>query len=173
MRLDVPKFWSSDPKSWIFAINEYFTLHATPNEQRLRIIEFNLEGDASEWFCWMTRNNPINTWEEFITSVRNRFGPSKYEDPQGALSKLLQTETVAHYQSEFEKLINRVTDVSETLLISFYISGLKPAIQRELLISRPSTLGDAFALARITKACFGDQWATTIPANSSSSTNTT
>ncbi|GJW61762.1 ty3-gypsy retrotransposon protein [Tanacetum coccineum] len=119
----------------------------------------------------MTRNNLISTWDEFVTSVRNRFGPSKYEDPQGALSKLLQIETVAHYQSEFEKLMNRVTDVSETLLISFYISGLKPAIQRELLISRPSTLGDAFALARITEARFGDQWATTTP--SSSSTNTT
>nr|GEX36989.1 probable pre-mRNA-splicing factor ATP-dependent RNA helicase DEAH5 [Tanacetum cinerariifolium] len=171
MRLDVPKFRGSDPESWIFSINEYFTLHATPNEQRLRIIGFNLEGDASEWFRWMTRNNLINTWEEFITSVRNRFGPSKYEDPQGALSKLLQTETVAHYQSQYEKLMNRVTDVSETLLISFYISGLKPAIQRELLISRPSTLGDAFALARITEARFGPSGATAEPDDSLETSN--
>ncbi|GKF09215.1 hypothetical protein Tco_0043439, partial [Tanacetum coccineum] len=28
---------------------------------------------------------------KFSDSVKNRFGPSKYEDPQGALSKLLQT----------------------------------------------------------------------------------
>ncbi|KAJ9542329.1 hypothetical protein OSB04_028835 [Centaurea solstitialis] len=172
MRLDVPKFRGSDTEGWIFAINEYFTLHATTSEQRLWIIGFNLEGDASEWFRSMTRNNLITTWDEFIASVRNRFGPSKYEDPHGALSKLLQTDTVAHYQGEFEKLMNRVTDVSETLLISFYIV-LKLAIQRELLITRPQTLGDAFALARITEARFSDQWATTTPAPPSSFPNTT
>nr|GEU49398.1 retrotransposon protein, putative, unclassified [Tanacetum cinerariifolium] len=48
MRLDVPKFNGSDPDSWIFAINEYFSLLETTPEQRLRIIGFNLEGDAAE-----------------------------------------------------------------------------------------------------------------------------
>nr|GEX70169.1 Ty3/gypsy retrotransposon protein [Tanacetum cinerariifolium] len=65
-------------------------------------------------------------------SVQMRFGPCKYEDPQGALSKLLQKGTVTQYQSEFEKLMNHATDVSEGFLISFYVSGLKPATQREL-----------------------------------------
>nr|GEV56887.1 reverse transcriptase domain-containing protein [Tanacetum cinerariifolium] len=68
------------------------------------------------------------------------------------------------YQSEFEKLMNRVTDISETLLISFYISGLKPTIQRELLITKPTTLGDAFSLARITEARLEDQSPTSTPA---------
>ncbi|GJW45377.1 ty3-gypsy retrotransposon protein [Tanacetum coccineum] len=48
--------------------------------------------------------------------------------------------------------MNRVSDVSESLLTSFYISGLKSAIQCELLVSRPTSLGDAFALARVTEA---------------------
>ncbi|GJZ40818.1 ty3-gypsy retrotransposon protein [Tanacetum coccineum] len=87
MRLDVPKFSGSDP-----------------------------ERDAAEWFRWMTRNRLIDTWDGFLESAKNRFGPCKYEDPQGALSKLLQTGTVAQYQSEFEKLMNRVTEISENLL---------------------------------------------------------
>ncbi|GKD62570.1 hypothetical protein Tco_1300079 [Tanacetum coccineum] len=33
--------------------------------------------------------------------------------------------------------MNRVTDVSEGLLNSFYISGLKPAIQRDWMIRKP------------------------------------
>ncbi|GKB16494.1 hypothetical protein Tco_0850417, partial [Tanacetum coccineum] len=45
---------------------------------------------AAEWFRWMSRNGLITTWDRFVESVKNRFGPSKYEDPQGALSKLLQ-----------------------------------------------------------------------------------
>ncbi|GJU90377.1 AIG1-like protein [Tanacetum coccineum] len=44
---------------------------------------------------------------EFVESVKNRFGPSKYKDLQGALSKLLQLGTVEDYQREFEKLMNR------------------------------------------------------------------
>ncbi|GJT02811.1 retrotransposon-related protein [Tanacetum coccineum] len=94
-----------------------------------------LDGNAAEWFWWMTRNKLITTWDGFLESVQNRFGPCKYEDPQGALLKLLQ----------------------KGLLISFYISGLKPAIQRELLVSKPTSLGDAFSLAHVTEARLEDQ----------------
>nr|GEU49397.1 hypothetical protein [Tanacetum cinerariifolium] len=160
MPLDVPKFNGSDRDIWIFAINEYFSLLETTPEHRLRIIGFNLEEDAAEWYRWMTHNKLITSWDGFLESVQNRFGPSKYEDPQGALSELLHTGSVAQYQSEFEKLMKRVTDVSESLLISFYSSGLKPAIQRELLVSKPTSLGDAFALARVTEARFADHWST-------------
>ncbi|GJZ53954.1 ty3-gypsy retrotransposon protein, partial [Tanacetum coccineum] len=168
MRLDMPKFNGVDPKSWIFAINEYFTLLATPGEQQLKVVGFNLEGDTTEWFRRMTHNKLMTSWIGFLDSVRNHFGPSKYEDPQGVLSKLLQLGTIAQYQGEFEKLMNRVMDISENLLISFYISGLKPTIQRELLIAKPTTLGDAFSLACITKARLEDQAPTSVTA-----TNTT
>ncbi|GKC93443.1 hypothetical protein Tco_1158885 [Tanacetum coccineum] len=77
-------------------------------------------------------------------------------DAEYALSKLLQMGTVAEYQSEFEILINRVTGISENLLKSFYISGLKPALQCALLRSNPITLGKAFSLARVTEARFTD-----------------
>ncbi|GJT85954.1 zinc finger, CCHC-type containing protein [Tanacetum coccineum] len=59
---------------------------------------------------------------------------------------------VAEYQSEFEILINRVTGISQSLLKSFYISGLKLTLQIELLRARPTTLGEAFYLARIIEA---------------------
>ncbi|GJX70629.1 hypothetical protein Tco_0307800 [Tanacetum coccineum] len=90
----------------------------------------------------------------FEESVKNRFGPSKYEDPQWALSKLLQLGVVEDYQLEFVKLMNKVTDIPDSLLISFYISGLKLNLQHELLVSRPTMLGDAFSLACITEARF-------------------
>ncbi|GJS05124.1 hypothetical protein Tco_0321632 [Tanacetum coccineum] len=131
MRLDVPKFLGIDPESWIFSITEYFSLLNTPVDQRLRIVGFNLEGEAAEWFRWMTRNGLITNWDAFVD--------------------------IAQYQSEFEKLMNRVTDISENLLISFYVSGLKPNLQREVLVAKPTNLGDAFALARVTEARLDDQ----------------
>ncbi|GKB20194.1 polypyrimidine tract-binding protein homolog 3 [Tanacetum coccineum] len=74
-----------------------------------------------------------------------------------ALAKLLQMSMVAEYQSEFDILINRVTEISLNLLKSFYISGLKLALQLELLRSKPTTLGEAFSLARIAEAHFEDE----------------
>ena len=76
---------------------------------------------------------------------------------QDALSKLLQMGTMAEYQSKFEVLINRLTGISENLLKSFYISGLKPALQCALLRSNSTTLGEAFSLARTTEAYLEDE----------------
>nr|GFC75071.1 Ty3/gypsy retrotransposon protein [Tanacetum cinerariifolium] len=156
MQLDVLKFSRVDPESWIFAINEYFSLLNTPVDQRLRLVGFNLEGAAVKWFRWMTMNGLITIWARFEESVKNFFGPSKYEDSQGALSKLLQLGMVKDYQREFEKLMNRVTDIPDSLLISFYILGLKLKVnlQHELLVSKPTTLGDVFSLAHIIEARF-------------------
>nr|GEV06053.1 retrovirus-related Pol polyprotein from transposon opus [Tanacetum cinerariifolium] len=50
---------------------------------------FNLKGAVTEWFRWMTRKGLITDWPRFEESVKNRCGPSMYEDPQGALSKEL------------------------------------------------------------------------------------
>ncbi|GJW64147.1 retrotransposon-related protein [Tanacetum coccineum] len=141
MRFEVPKFNRTEPESWIFTIQEYFDLLQTIEDQRLNVVGFNLVGSTVEWFRWMSRNKLITNWEGFLESVRNRFGLCKYEDLQGSLFKLLQTGTVVQYQSEFEKLMNRVTDISENLLISFYMSGLKLTLQRELLVSKPTSLG--------------------------------
>ncbi|GJU58647.1 ribonuclease H-like domain-containing protein [Tanacetum coccineum] len=75
-------------------------------------------------------------------------------DAKDALSKFLQMGTVAEYESKFVILANRVTGISENLLKSFYISGLKPTLQCALLRSNPTTLGEAFSLARAMKARF-------------------
>nr|GEY77139.1 hypothetical protein [Tanacetum cinerariifolium] len=53
--------------------------------------------------------------------------------------------------------MNHVTYISEALLISFYISGHKPHLQRELLVAKPTTRGEVFALARVTEARLVDQ----------------
>ncbi|GKD66107.1 hypothetical protein Tco_1308215, partial [Tanacetum coccineum] len=76
------------------------------------------------------------------------------QDARYALSKLLQRGTVAEYESEFLMLIKRVTGISESLLKSFYISGLKPLLQCALLRLAPTTLGEAFSIARIMEARF-------------------
>ncbi|GKA71813.1 hypothetical protein Tco_0778029 [Tanacetum coccineum] len=73
------------------------------------------------------------------------------QDAEYALSKLLQMGTVAGYQNEFEMLIKRVT-ISESLLNSFYISGL--TLDLQCLLLSPKTLDKAFSLAHAAETRF-------------------
>lgn len=130
MKMDVPKFDGSDPSGWIFRIEEFFAFHNAPDDLRLSIVSFHLEGRASAWFRWMKANNLITSWASFLLNVKQRFGDSIYEDPQGALSKLSQTSSVADFQTAFEDMMNKVSGVSESLLVSFFISGLRSDIRR-------------------------------------------
>nr|GEV78148.1 prolyl oligopeptidase family protein [Tanacetum cinerariifolium] len=114
MCLDVLKFSGDDLDRWILAITKYFSLLNTLADQRLRIVGFNLEGVATEWFRWMSWNVGY------------------------------------HLLSVCEK----VTDIPDSFLISFYIPGVKVNLQHELLVLRPTTLGDAFSLVRIIEARF-------------------
>ena len=147
-KLEVPRFDGSDPNGWLFRVEAFFDYHGTPDDLRLQIVSFHLEERAAVWFQWASRNNLLSSWPEFVTAVRHRFGPAVFEDFEGNLSKLTQTGSVSDFQAAFEDLMNKVTEISEPLLISFFITGLKPAIRRKLLFNRPSSLMEAFALAR-------------------------
>ncbi|KAL5823102.1 hypothetical protein ACOSQ4_021002 [Xanthoceras sorbifolium] len=156
MKLEVPKFDRVDPNGWAFRITEFFDFHSTPEALCLRIVSFHLEGRASAWYQWMKANDLLTTWADFLQNLKFRFGSSLYEDHQGNLSKLTQKSTVAEFQTEFEDLMNKVTGISEPLLISIFITGLRSDIRRELLLSRPTSLMEAFALARVYEA-WGDE----------------
>lgn len=54
---------------------------------------------------------------------------------------------MAEFQSEFEQLMNRVTGISEDLLISLFVGGLKSTLKRDLM-NKPRSLTEAFELAR-------------------------
>nr|GMD54383.1 Ty3/gypsy retrotransposon protein [Ipomoea batatas] len=141
-RLDVPKFDGADPQCWIFNIQEYFNFHQTPELQRLQIVGFCLEGDASERFRWMKQNRMLYGWHDFLEKVEQRFGTMQFEDPLADLAKLTQTGTMGDFQAIFEKLLNKVP--SKTTIPAFsnstrptgnIVQGLLPAPK----ITQPST----------------------------------
>lgn len=137
---------------WVFRIEEFFDFHNTPDHIRLRIVSFHMEGRAASWFQWAKANHLLSSWPEFIDGLLQCFGTSLYEDHHGALSKLTQTSTVAEFQTQFEEIMNRVSGVPENLLISFFLSGLRPDVRREMSIVKPTSLMESFSLAKIYEA---------------------
>ncbi|VFQ74333.1 unnamed protein product [Cuscuta campestris] len=176
-KMDPPVTDGSDPHTWLFKATEFFEFNAIPEEGRLKVTGLMLDGAAVEWFRRMKRNDLINTWADFEEQFKFRFDPEMYEDYFGLLAKLQQTTTLMAYQTEFERLMNKVEGVTEATLISVFISGLKDPVRRELRVNRPSTLNGAFALARETAAKYEElqaptrkNWAPTYPKPTSNPT---
>ena len=88
MKLDVPRFDSSDATGWIFKITQFFEYHTTPDHERLMIASFYMEGQALAWFQWMHRNGQLSSWPAFLHALHSRFASTTYEDPTGLLCKL-------------------------------------------------------------------------------------
>ena len=88
LKLKDPRFDASDPNGWLFHVEAFFDYHGTPDDLRLQIVSFHLEGRAAAWFQWASRNNLLASWPEVVTVVRHHFGPAIFEDFEGNLSKL-------------------------------------------------------------------------------------
>ncbi|CAJ2641599.1 unnamed protein product [Trifolium pratense] len=157
IKLEIPRFDGSDALGWIFKINQFFEFHRTPEEQRLNIASFYMEGEALSWYQWMHNNGSLHTWQAFLHALETRFAPSQYEDPKGALFKLCQTSTIWEYQKSFETLDNRITDLPHQFYLSCFISGLRADIRREVMAFQPASLTQAISLAKLQEEKLNDK----------------
>ncbi|KAA8539377.1 hypothetical protein F0562_026069 [Nyssa sinensis] len=149
LKLQFPKFNGEDPMGWIYKAEQYFEYQGIRADQRVQLASFHLEGIALQWHRWHTKFREPPTWEELTKAVLLRFGPTEFEDPSEALSRLKQTTTVATYQEAFERLSHRVDKLPETFLIGCFIAGLRDDIRLDVKIKQPRTLADTIGVARL------------------------
>lgn len=143
LKLDVQCFNSTDTHGLIFKISQFFTYHQTPEEERIIIASFYLDGAALSWYQWMYWNRQIVSWDQFLTALETRFAPTAFDDPWGNLFKLTQSTIVASYLAEFEALANRLEGLSAADLLSCFVSGLKLEIRHEVVAQQPTTISQA------------------------------
>lgn len=53
LRLDFPKFDGTNPDEWILKAQQFFEYYKTPDDQRLQIAFFHMEGKALSWYSWL------------------------------------------------------------------------------------------------------------------------
>ncbi|GJZ83913.1 AIG1-like protein [Tanacetum coccineum] len=92
-----PRRWHNSTQQQAEAFQAQFeTLRA-----ELQAVSGNFKGDQEVTVIKMTRNGLITTCAKFVESVKNRFGPSKYEDPNEALLELLQLARVISIKTHY------------------------------------------------------------------------
>jgi uncharacterized coiled-coil protein SlyX len=159
LKIDLFKYdGTEDPSGWTLLADQYFLLHQIPPAQRLLYASFHLKGATLQYYKYLQHAGELNDWVSFIQALEKRFGPTEYEDPEGELSKLRQTSTVAAYQSQFENLAQRIDGLLDRFLTRTFISGLKDDIKTNVNSFRPTSLKDAIGLARLQeKSSSGDR----------------
>lgn len=147
IKVDIPKFDGTEAEHWIYSARRYFIFNKVPEDQKLLIASFHMEGLARKWFSWMEASNMLSTWVNFVDAVVRKFTKLHYQLPGGKLSKLVQTGTVAEYQSMFEEMCTRVLGLTEYFILEMYISGLKEDIQADVVMGKPADIHEAFELS--------------------------
>jgi len=149
VKLDFPRFDGTEPVTWILKAQQFFTYSQTPENQKVPIAAFHMEGRALTWYHWLMDAGHTGGWEEFVFALKTRFAPSAFDDPVGAFTKLKQTSTVEDYQVQFEILSNRIQGMSEEFKVSTFLSGLKEEVRIMVTMLKSTTLSSAFGLAKL------------------------
>lgn len=157
LKLEVPRFDGQDPLGWIFKISQFFDYQGVPEQERLTVVSFYMEGPALSWYQWMMRNGFLTSWSAMLQALESRFAPSFYDNPHGALFKLLQRGSVNDYLTEFERLANRTVGLAPPFLLSCFISGLNPDLRREVQALQPMSLPQVVALVKLQEDMLQDR----------------
>jgi hypothetical protein len=150
LKIDLFKYDGiEDPCGWTLLVDLYFSLHQIPPAQRLIYASFHLKGAALQYSKYLQHAGELNDWVSFIQALKKRFGPTEYKDPEGEVSKLHQTSTIAAYQSQFENLAQRIDGLPDRFLTRTFIHGLKDDIKINVKSFRRTSLKDAISLTRL------------------------
>lgn len=79
-----------------------------------------MEGKALVWFQDLEAYGTITSWDGFVQALQTWFGPTSYEDPMEALTRLRQTSIIEHYNSQFDHLSNQLQGLVEPYKLSCF-----------------------------------------------------
>ncbi|GFS32949.1 hypothetical protein Acr_00g0025540 [Actinidia rufa] len=108
---------------------------------------FHLDGIALQWHRWLTKFQGPLSWANFTTALLRRFGPTNFDNPPEALTRLKQTTMMEVYQDEFERISQLIDALPESHLIGCFIAGLKDDIRLDVKLKKPRTLTEAIGVA--------------------------
>jgi Retrotransposon gag protein len=139
---------------WIDQLELYFQINPTTNElKRILSAVSLLRGDAFNWFRALQRSSQdfvFPNWATFRAEFLAQFvSITDVQIAEMDLAKLTQTGSISEYDRVFRNVTLRIPDMTDQEKRRWFIRGLKPNTQRELVRQKPSTYADACKAALI------------------------
>lgn len=80
MRVDLPSFDGDNPSNWVYKAIRYFDYYQIPENQRIKLASFHMEGDALIWFYDGEDSGLFPYWDVFVRELQIRFEPEKEQE---------------------------------------------------------------------------------------------
>ncbi|KAG8660594.1 hypothetical protein MANES_02G178250v8 [Manihot esculenta] len=117
-KLDFPRYDGlEDPLGWLARCQYFFRHQQTPEEEKVSLASYHLEGIAQLLDDILDPN-----WDEFTHQCNLHFGPPIRSNKLGELAKLKQIGSVAKYQNHFEALVSRTGTLTQDQKVQLYLS---------------------------------------------------
>lgn len=66
IKVTMPRFDGTDVEGWNIQVQRYFIYNKIPDEKKLLIASFHMDGIARKWFAWMEASNLFSDWKRFF-----------------------------------------------------------------------------------------------------------
>ncbi|KAD5318245.1 hypothetical protein E3N88_18191 [Mikania micrantha] len=142
-----PSFNGGDPRGWILKAEKYFRFYNTLDEEKVDVAAIHLEGDALDFYSWISTEQDITYWEELTAALQKHFGPPEFQNPDEYLCSVKQTGTIMEYRQEFTRRSSRVNNWPDHCLLGVFLNGLKDELKADVRIHKPRTVYKAVNLA--------------------------
>ena len=135
---------------WCFEIEEYFKCCNIQDPHRVPYAGAMLTGNAALWWRSVCQEtiNPITTWTQFKADLIYNF---KHIDDvklaRDRLRALRQRTSVAAFYADFTRAIFQIPGITEEEKMDRFFAGLKPSLQREIVLREPATFADLTKMA--------------------------
>ncbi|KAH0634234.1 hypothetical protein KY284_037020 [Solanum tuberosum] len=121
-RMEFLRFNGEDLRSWLFKIEQFFSMENVLAEEKIGVAALQLEGEAIQWHLSFMRYRQYlqpATWNDYVMALVERFG-TDFDDPMEEIKKVKQVGSVKDYQAIFEKNLTRVNLSQENAISCFW-----------------------------------------------------
>lgn len=137
-------------EQWLFEVEQYFDCCGLPDTQRVSFAGALLTGNAAIWWRSVCQEaqDPITSWAAFKADLIYNF---KHLDPvkvaRDRLRSLSQRTSVNAYFADFSRAVFQIPGITEEEKMDRFMAGLKPSLQREILLREPATFAELTKMA--------------------------
>lgn len=150
-KIDFPVFDGESPKSWRMKCESYFRICGVQPELWVNLAVLHCVGAADQWLQLTQTHNEVQSWEEFMERVSDKFGKEEFQSVVRQFSQLKQTGSVVEYTERLNSLVFNLTIHHQSwdpiFFVTQYVEGLKGEIKSGVLLHRPKDLDTTASLA--------------------------
>ncbi|XP_010430713.1 PREDICTED: uncharacterized protein LOC104714948 [Camelina sativa] len=147
--MELPMFEGKSPEDWLFRLEKCFASRGTPEYAKIDLAISCLTGSSVTWWRMAYGRQRIGSWKDFMERFKVRFKPSRGLSVLDQLMSIHQRGSVEEYREQFEELAVELPHVSDDVLESAFLQGLRKSIRDQVVRCRPFDLAEIVDTAKL------------------------